>query len=77
MYNYQRNLEYEVTTRTQELKFAIDSIKAASLETIHRLSVASEYKDKATASPRMWLMHPLEIPELKALLMQYNRAKKY
>jgi putative two-component system response regulator len=46
--NYQKKLEFEVLLRTEEIKKALDSVKAASLETIHRLSVASEYKDAGT-----------------------------
>jgi putative two-component system response regulator len=43
--NYRRELEAEVTARTKELKQAFETIKAASLETIYRLSVAAEYKE--------------------------------
>lgn len=46
--NYQKKLESEVNLRTEEIKEALESIKAASIETIHRLSVASEYKDVGT-----------------------------
>lgn len=46
--NYRKELESEVARRTRELTKAFESIKAASLETIHRLSVAAEYKDKNT-----------------------------
>jgi putative two-component system response regulator len=48
MSNYQKELESEVTGRTEELKHAFERIKAASLETIYRLSMASEYKDEDT-----------------------------
>jgi putative two-component system response regulator len=50
MSNYAKELESEVTSRTEELKHALEKIKAASLETIYRLSVASEYKDKDTGA---------------------------
>jgi putative two-component system response regulator len=50
MSNYQKELESEVTRRTEELKHALERIKAASLETIYRLSMASEYKDKDTGA---------------------------
>jgi putative two-component system response regulator len=50
MSNYQKELESEVTRRTEELKHAFERIKAASLETIYRLSMASEYKDEDTGS---------------------------
>jgi putative two-component system response regulator len=48
--NYRKELESEVTRRTEELKQALERIKAASLETIYRLSMASEYKDKDTGA---------------------------
>ena len=48
--NYQKELESEVARRTEELKQAFEKIKAASLETIYRLSVASEYKDGDTGA---------------------------
>jgi putative two-component system response regulator len=50
MSNYRKELESEVTSRTGELKHAFEKIKAASLETIYRLSMASEYKDEATGA---------------------------
>ena len=48
--NYREELESEVTKRTQELKQAFEKIKAASLDTIYRLSMASEYKDSYTGA---------------------------
>ena len=50
MSNYQKELESEVTRRTEELKKAFQRIKAASLDTIYRLSMASEYKDEDTGA---------------------------
>ncbi|MFO7667876.1 MAG: two-component system response regulator [Desulfobacterales bacterium] len=50
MSNYRKELESEVTKRTDELKHAFERIRAASLETIYRLSTASEYKDKDTGT---------------------------
>lgn len=50
MSNYQKELESEVTRRTEELKHAFERIKAASLDTIYRLSMASEYKDENTGA---------------------------
>jgi putative two-component system response regulator len=50
MSNYQKELKSEVTSRTEELKHALEKIKAASLDTIYRLSMASEYKDKDTGA---------------------------
>ena len=48
--NYQKELESEVSRRTEELRQALETIKAASLDTIYRLSVASEYKDEETGA---------------------------
>ncbi len=50
MRNYQNELETEVEKRTEELKQAFETIKIASLDTIHRLSRASEYKDEDTGA---------------------------
>ena len=50
MSNYQKELESEVTRRTEDLKQAFKQIKAASLDTIYRLSMASEYKDQNTGA---------------------------
>jgi putative two-component system response regulator len=48
--NYRKELESEVAARTEELRQALEKIKAASLETIHRLSMAAEYKDEDTGT---------------------------
>ena len=48
--DYRKELEAEVTKRTEELKQAFEIIKASSLETIYRLSMAAEYKDKETGA---------------------------
>jgi putative two-component system response regulator len=48
--NYREELEVEVGRRTEELKHALEMIKSASLETIYRLSIASEYKDVDTGA---------------------------
>lgn len=48
--NYQKELESEVAERTGELKQAMEKIKAASLDTIYRLSRAAEYRDDDTGS---------------------------
>jgi putative two-component system response regulator len=50
MSNYRNELEAEVTMRTAELKHALEKIKTASLDTIYRLSMASEYKDEHTGA---------------------------
>lgn len=48
--DYQKKLEDEIATRTQELHQALADTKAASLEIIQRLSTASECKDEATGN---------------------------
>jgi len=47
---YQQHLEDMVLKRTAELKQAIEKVKQASLDTIHRLSRAAEYKDEDTGT---------------------------
>ena len=46
--NYRKELEAEVAGRTEELQQSFIKIKTASLETIYRLAMAAEYKDKET-----------------------------
>jgi putative two-component system response regulator len=48
--NYRKELEYEVAVRTDELKNALEKLQESSLETIYRLSMASEYKDEDTGA---------------------------
>lgn len=48
--NYQKELEREVATKTQEIKHTLKQLQEASLETIHRLSLAAEYKDEDTGA---------------------------
>ena len=50
MRNYQRELESEVAKRTKELRKAIEKIKVVSLETIYKLTKASEYRDEDTGA---------------------------
>jgi putative two-component system response regulator len=50
MGNYRKELESEVNKRTEELKQASDRLKTASLDTIYRLSIASDYKDGDTGA---------------------------
>jgi len=50
MLNYRTELESEVRARTEQLKQALQRIKTASLDTIYRLSMASEYKDEDTGA---------------------------
>ena len=57
MRNYQKELEGEVAQRTSQLREALSKIKGASLETIHRLSRAAEYKDEDTAAHLQRMSH--------------------
>lgn len=50
MSHYQKELEAEVAGRTEELKQAVEKIKASSLETIYRLSMAAEFRDENTGT---------------------------
>jgi len=50
MLHYREDLESEVALRTEDLRKAYETIKAASLDTIYRLSMAAEYKDKETGA---------------------------
>jgi len=50
MLNYRTELESEVTARTEQLNQALLRLKTASLDTIYRLSMASEYKDEDTGA---------------------------
>jgi putative two-component system response regulator len=48
--NYRKELESEVAARTEDLRNALDKLQESSLETIYRLSMASEYKDEDTGA---------------------------
>jgi len=48
--DYQQHLEQMVAQRTVELKRALEGIKLASLDTIHRLTRAAEFKDEDTGA---------------------------
>jgi putative two-component system response regulator len=50
MIKYQKVLETEVASRTDELKRAYDQLKQAALDTIFRLSQAAEFKDHDTGN---------------------------
>ncbi|MFC2006325.1 HD domain-containing phosphohydrolase [Chloroflexota bacterium] len=50
MRNYEKELDTEVTKRTQDLVKALEKIKTASLDTVYRLSRAAEYKDEDTGA---------------------------
>lgn len=54
---YQEELEAEVAKRTRQLKLAFQKIKAASLDTIYRLSRAGEYKDEDTGAHILRMSH--------------------
>jgi len=57
MRNYQKELEAEVTKRTQDLAKAFEKIKIASLDTVYRLSRAAEYKDEDTGAHVQRMSH--------------------
>jgi putative two-component system response regulator len=57
MRNYQKELEAEVAKRTEELRHAFEKIKAASLDTIYRLSRAAEYKNEDTGAHILRMSH--------------------
>ena len=57
MSKYREDLESEVSSRTEELRHAIEGIRAASLETIVRLSRAAEYRDKDTGAHILRMSH--------------------
>ena len=48
--NYRKELEAAVAKRTEELNNALEKLKKASLDTIYRLSMASEYRDEDTGA---------------------------
>jgi putative two-component system response regulator len=50
MSRYRRELETEVAKRTEDLRCALKKVEAASLETIHRLCMAAEYRDEDTGA---------------------------
>ncbi len=57
MRNYQEELEAEVAQRTEQLRQALEEVKAASLDTIYRLSRAAEYKDEETGAHIQRMSH--------------------
>ena len=50
LYDQNRELEKKAREKTIELTQALESVKQASLETIHRLSRAAEYRDEDTGA---------------------------
>ena len=57
MQAYQELLEVEVARQTAELQSAYEKIKVASLDTIHRLARAAEYKDQETGAHLVRMSH--------------------
>ncbi len=57
MLHYQKELEAEVASRTEQLREALERNNRASLETIHRLSRAAEYKDEDTGEHIVRMSH--------------------
>jgi putative two-component system response regulator len=55
--SYQQHLEEMVAERTEELRQAIGRIKLASLDTIHRLARAAEYRDEDTGTHIQRMSH--------------------
>jgi putative two-component system response regulator len=48
--NYQKQLEAEVARKTIQLRKTLEALQIASLDSIHRLSRAAEYKDEDTGA---------------------------
>ena len=48
--DYQKKLEAEVARKTIQLQRTLDALQVASLDSIHRLSRAAEYKDEDTGT---------------------------
>ena len=57
LYDQNRVLEEKVMQRTAQLREAFGKIKSASLDTIHRLSKAAEYKDEDTGAHILRMSH--------------------
>jgi len=57
LYNQNRMLEEMVQQRTKQLQDAFKTIKNASLDTIHRLSRAAEFKDEETYAHIVRMSH--------------------
>jgi putative two-component system response regulator len=47
---YQQNLEIQVALRTKQLNHALEQLRDASLDTIFKLTAASEYRDNETGA---------------------------
>jgi len=57
MIHHQKELETQVASRTEQLRQALERTNRASLETIHRLSRAAEYKDENTGEHIVRMSH--------------------
>ena len=57
MIHHQEMLSEQVTEKTAELRIALYAIQEASLDTIHRLSRAAEYRDVETGSHIVRMSH--------------------
>lgn len=57
LYDQNRVLEDQVNQRTAELSRALDTIKNDSVDTIRRLSMAAEYKDRETGAHILRMSH--------------------
>jgi len=57
MLSFQTEVEAEVVRRTEALAKALEKIKAASLDTVYRLSRAAEYKDEDTGAHVQRMSH--------------------
>jgi putative two-component system response regulator len=55
--SHQKELEKEIEKRTRQLQEAYDQVTEASLDTIHRLSRAAEYKDEHTGEHIQRMSH--------------------
>jgi putative two-component system response regulator len=48
--NFRKELESEVSIITEDLRVSVKKVKSDSLETIHRLAMVSDFKDKSNSS---------------------------
>ncbi len=55
--NHQKELDTEISRRTESFKKTLEKLKAASLDTVYRLSRAAEYKDEDTGAHVQRMSH--------------------
>ena len=55
--NHQKELDIEVSRRTESFKKTLEKLKASSLDTVYRLSRAAEYKDEDTGAHVQRMSH--------------------